>query len=127
MSAAAASASSYAAAAATLTAAGFVPVRGQAYSPTVPPGQVVGTTPAPAAGPVPFGSQVTVQVSLGPQPVSVPSLRGDSLTQAASALHALGLDMGGPYGPPGSSTVLSTDPAEGTSVLPGTTVNVYTL
>ncbi len=125
--AAAASASSYAAAAATLTAAGFVPVRGQAYSPTVPPGQVVGTTPAPAAGPVPFGSQVTVQVSLGPQPVTVPPLRGDSVTQAASALQAIGLDLGGPYGPPGSSTVLSTDPAAGTSVLPGTTVNVYTL
>ncbi len=124
--AAAASAASYAGAAAILTAAGFVPVQGQAYSPTVPVGQVVGTQPTPAAGPVPFGSQVTVQVSLGPQPVTVPSLRGDSIATATGALRALGLQVGGPYGPPGSSTVLSTAPAAGASLLPGATVNVYT-
>ena len=123
---AAASASSYTAAAAALTAAGFTPVKGQAYSATVPAGQVIGTTPAPSAGPVPYGSQVTVQVSLGPQPVAVPSLRGDSVTQAVSALRALGLQVGGPYGPPGSTSVLSTDPAGGASLLPGATVNVYT-
>ena len=47
--------------------------------------------------------------------------------RATSALTALGLQVAGPYGPPGSTTVLSTDPAAGTSVLPGTTVNLYTL
>ena len=124
---AAASASSYADAAAALTAAGFTPVQGQAYSPTVPSGQVIGTTPPPSAGPLPYGSQVTVVVSLGPKPVTLPDLRGDSVGQAESALGALGLKYGGPYGPPGSIKVLSTDPAAGTSVLPGTTVNLYTL
>ena len=38
-----------------------------------------------------------------------------------------GLKVAGPYGPPGSTKVLSTDPAAGTSVQPGTTVNLYTL
>jgi beta-lactam-binding protein with PASTA domain len=35
--------------------------------------------------------------------------------------------VAGPYGPAGSSTVLSLDPAAGTTVAPGTTVNLYTL
>jgi beta-lactam-binding protein with PASTA domain len=58
--------------------------------------------------------------------VTVPSLRGDSIATATGALRALGLQVGGPYGPPGSSTVLSTSPAAGASLLPGATVNVYT-
>ena len=50
---------------------------------------------------------------------------GESVSQAASGLQALGLKVAGPYGPPGRP-VLSTDPAAGASVLPGATVNVYT-
>jgi serine/threonine-protein kinase len=120
------SASTYAAAAATLTAAGFVPAQSNVYSSTVPKGQVVGTSPAPG-GLQPFGSTVTVQVSLGPQPVTVPSLTGESPSAASAALSALGLVAGGPYGPPGATTVISTSPSAGTSVPVGTTVNVYTL
>jgi serine/threonine protein kinase len=120
--------SSYAAAAAALTAAGFAPSQGQAYNASVPAGQVVGTSPDPSAGPQAFGSAVTVIVSLGPQPVTIPaSLVGESVDKATAALQALGLKVAGPYGPPGSNKVLSTDPAPGTSVLPGTTVNLYTL
>jgi beta-lactam-binding protein with PASTA domain len=71
---------------------------------------------------------VTVIVSLGPQPVTIPaSVVGESVDKATAALQALGLKVAGPYGPPGSNKVLSTDPAPGTSVLPGTTVNLYTL
>jgi serine/threonine-protein kinase len=119
--------SSYTAAAARLTAAGFVPSENQEYNASVPTGQVIGTAPSTAAGPQPFGSHVTVDISLGPQPVTIPNVVGDSVATATAALQALGLKVAGPYGPAGSTTVLSTDPAAGTSVLPGTTVNVYTL
>jgi eukaryotic-like serine/threonine-protein kinase len=117
----------YATASAALTAAGFVPTQANVYSSTVPTGQVVGTSPDASVGPVPFGSSVTVDISQGPQPVNIPNVIGQSVAAATSALTALGLQVAGPYGPPGSTTVLSTDPAAGTSVLPGTTVNLYTL
>jgi len=117
--------STYASAAAALTTAGFVPAQANAYSATVPVGQVIGTTPA--AGAQPFGSKVTVNISLGPQPVAIPNVVGSSVAAATAALQALGLNVAGPYGPAGSTTVLSLDPAAGTSVLPGTTVNIYTV
>ena len=116
----------YAAAAAALTAAGFVPSESKIYSSSAPAGQVIATVPAPTAGPVPFGSAVTVQVSLGPKPVTVPSLVDQAPSTAVSALTALGLHAGGPYGPPGSTTVVSTSPAAGASVPLGSTVEVYT-
>ena len=117
--------STYASAAAALTAAGFVPQQSNLYSSTVPVNQVIGTAP-PAGGAQPFGSTVTVQVSLGPQPVTVPSLDGQSPSAATAALTALGLVPGGPYGPSGATTVVSTSPSGGTSVPVGSTVDVYT-
>jgi serine/threonine-protein kinase len=117
--------STYATASAALTALGFVPAQQNAYSATVPTGQVIGTTPA-ASGLQPYGSTVTVQVSLGPQPVIIPNVVSQTLAAATSALQALGLQVAGPYGPPGAQRVLSTDPAAGSSVPPGTTVDIYT-
>ncbi len=120
--------STYATASAALNAAGFVPAQSQAYSPSVPAGQVIDTSPTASAGLQPFGSTVTVVISQGPQPVTIPaSVVGESVGKATTDLQALGLKVAGPYGPPGSNKVLSTDPAPGTSVLPGTTVNLYTL
>jgi eukaryotic-like serine/threonine-protein kinase len=116
--------STYATAAAALTAAGFTPAQSNVYSSTVPKGQVVGTAPAPG-GLQPFGSTVTVQVSLGPQPVIVPSLIEQSPSVAAADLTALGLVPSGPYGPPGATTVISTSPPAGTSLPVGSTVDVY--
>ncbi len=120
------STSSYATAQAVLGKAGFVPSESKEYSSTVPSGQVIGTTPAPTAGPQPFGSPVTVAVSLGPQPVLVPDVVDHSVITATADLEALGLRVAGPYGPPHSNRVISTDPAAGSSVLPGTTVDLYT-
>jgi beta-lactam-binding protein with PASTA domain len=60
--------------------------------------------------------------------VTIPdSVIGESVDKATSTLQGLGLQVAGPYGPKGSNKVLSTDPAPGTSVPPGTTVNLYTL
>ena len=42
------------------------------------------------AGPQPFGSTVTVDVSLGPQPVIIPDVVGQSVAAATAALEALG-------------------------------------
>jgi serine/threonine-protein kinase len=119
-------ASTYATASAALSAVGFVAAQQNAYSATVPTGQVIGTAPAATAGPQPYGSTVTVQVSLGPQPVTIPDVVSQTLAAATSALQALGLQVAGPYGPPGAKRVLSTDPAAGSSVPPGTTVDIYT-
>jgi eukaryotic-like serine/threonine-protein kinase len=116
---------SYASAAAALTAAGFAPVESKIYSSSVQAGLVIGTAPAPG-GLQPYASSVTVQVSLGPQPVTVPSLVGRSPTRAVAELRALGLVPGGPYGPNGGNVVVSTSPSSGTSVPVGSTVNVYT-
>jgi serine/threonine-protein kinase len=120
------STSTYASAQASLTQAGFVSGESKVYSSTVPAGQVIGTTPAPSAGPQPFGSPVTVDVSIGPRPVIVPDVIDHSVVTATADLEALGLHVAGPYGPPHSNRVLSSDPAPGTSVPPGTTVDLYT-
>jgi serine/threonine-protein kinase len=117
--------STYASASAALTPLGFNVAQQNAYSATVTAGQVIGTTPAPTAGPQPFGSTVTVVVSEGPKPVTIPELTTQSVAAATSALEALGLQVGGPYGPAGAHHVLSTDPVAGTSVKPGTTVYIY--
>ena len=118
--------STYATASATLAAAGFVPAEARFYSTSVPSGQVIGTAPAASAGPQPFGSPVTVDVSIGPRPVVVPDLAGHSVASATHALEVLGLHVAGPYGPPDSKKVQSTAPTAGTSVQPGTTVDLYT-
>ncbi len=118
--------SSYTSASAALTAAGFVPAEIKEYNNTVPAGQVLGTSPAAAAGPQPFGSTVTVDLSLGPQPVPIPNLAGRTVAAAIKTLEGLGFHAGGPYGPPGATKVAVTDPTAGSAALPGSTVNVYT-
>jgi len=49
---------------------------------------------------------------------------GHSLSSAVNALQALGLTVN-TYGPGSNGVVIVTTPGAGTSVLPGTTVNVY--
>ena len=117
--------STYASAAAALTAAGFVPVETKLYSSSVPATEVVATVPGVGTV-LPYGSQVTIQISLGPQPVIVPLLIGSSPLAAESELRARGLVVGGPYGPTGSTTVVSSAPAAGSAVPVGSTVDVYT-
>ena len=118
--------STYASAAAALSAAGFTPTQATAYSSSVPAGQVIGTSPDPSAGPAPYGSTVTVNVSLGPQPVPVPNLSGDTAAQATAALQQADLTLGSVYGPSGGHVFHST-PDAGTNVSPGTAVTIYTI
>ena len=116
---------SYNDAAQAITNAGLVPAQTNQYSSSVPQGGVIGTSPG-AGTTANYGSTVTVYVSLGPQMVKVPNLKGQSVDQATAALQKVGLSVGNVYGPSKSQTVLGTDPPEGTSVAVGSSVNLYT-
>jgi serine/threonine-protein kinase len=112
----------YGVAAQTLSGKGFVPVAQNAYSDTVPVGQVVDTNP-PANSLALRGTQVTVHVSQGPQPVTVPNVTGLTVEAASQALTAVGLvpDVQN-YGP--GKPVQSQSPATGTTVKKGSTVTL---
>ncbi len=59
----------------------------------LPEGIVKGTTP-PAGTPLEAGSEVTLIVSLGPNPVAVPSISGQTLDEVRSALEEVNLLLG---------------------------------
>jgi eukaryotic-like serine/threonine-protein kinase len=91
-----------------------------AYSSTVASGQVISWIPT---GTAPAGSTIAISISEGPQPVTVPNVGGDTVAQAIAALEAVGLvpAADGPL----VGHVFDSTPTAGTSVLPGTTVTLY--
>jgi beta-lactam-binding protein with PASTA domain len=95
----------------------------QVYSDTVQPGYVVNTSPGP--GPVPPGTAITVNVSKGPQIVTVPDVTGMSVAQATAALQGRGLQVGNIYGPSKASRVLDTQPGPGSQVAHGSSVDLF--
>jgi serine/threonine-protein kinase len=93
-----------------------------AYSDTVPKGQVVGLSPPPGTQ-VNIGASVVVVLSKGPQPKPVPNVAGQPHDQAFAALTAAGFqpfDEPQVFNPqvPGG-TVTQTVPAVGTVIPPG--------
>jgi eukaryotic-like serine/threonine-protein kinase len=119
-----ASTASFAAAQAALATANLTSVPVQQYSSTVPKGQVIATQP-PAGTRVRVGSQVTVEVSRGPQLVAVPGVAGDSVSQAAGALEAAGFSVSGVTGNP-TATVTGTSPPAGTLMVIHSSVQIIT-
>ena len=119
-----ASAASYTAASAVMNASGLQPIETFAYNNTIPKGAVILTQPPPATSVV-VGSPVTVQVSLGPHLVAVPSVHGDSVTGAAQNLEAQGFSVSGVTGNP-TSTVSGTSPSGGSEILYGSSVQIVT-
>jgi serine/threonine-protein kinase len=104
----------------TLQAIGMKITCTQAYSDTVPNGQVVSWSPT---GTATEGTTVTVVTSQGPQPVTIPDVRGMHVADAITTLQNAGLVVGtitGPY----NGHVTSTSPSNGTQVSKGTTVNI---
>jgi serine/threonine-protein kinase len=82
------------AATATLQGLGFTVQRGQdGRSRDVAPGQVMAVNPDPAAGPVAYGSTVTIQASTGVPQVQVPDVRGRSAEEANQILQGLHLQV----------------------------------
>jgi eukaryotic-like serine/threonine-protein kinase len=115
---------SYDQAAAALQAVGLVAVRADAFSDTVPKDQVIGTAPGAGAS-VNRGGKVTVNVSKGPDLVAVPDVTNKSVQDATTIMQQAGLSIGNVFGPP-NKKVFTTDPAAGTQVKRGSSVNVYT-
>jgi serine/threonine-protein kinase len=82
------------AATATLEQLGFTVVRGDdGRSAEVAVGQVMAVTPDPSAGAQPFGSTVTIQVSMGVPQVTLPDVRGQNGGDATKTLEDLGLKV----------------------------------
>ena len=93
------------------------------FSDTVETGIVVAVDPSQGTE-VARDSVVRVQVSKGPDLVAVPDVAGKTLDQANAALEAAGLVPGGVFGP-AQGQPDSTDPAAGTMVERGSTVDIY--
>jgi len=91
-----------------------------------PEGIVVAQKPGSGAK-VDEGSVVTLNVSKGPQPVSVPNVVGMSFDSASSTLQAQGLSVArgaDVESDQPANTVVDQSPAAGTSVAPGTSITL---
>ncbi|MCY7363735.1 MAG: Stk1 family PASTA domain-containing Ser/Thr kinase [Frankiaceae bacterium] len=107
---------------AALDAAGFTAEVTEVFSESVARGTVVAQDPAD--GQAPRGSAVALQVSKGPELITVPDVTGQRRAQAEAALTALGLKTR-VFAIPGPGTVRSTDPGAGATVRKGATITVY--
>jgi serine/threonine-protein kinase len=97
----------------------------EVYDDVVPPGVVAATDPAPQTQVKP-GTKVTLKVSRGRAPLTVPSVIGQPLAEAQAKLTGMGLkvvvkqqDSDKP-----ATTVLSEDPVDGSGVEKGATVTL---
>jgi serine/threonine protein kinase/beta-lactam-binding protein with PASTA domain len=102
-------------------------VGGRDYSETVPTGRVMSTDPAGGDN-VTRNGTVTATLSRGPERHDVPVLRGMSLDAAQSAIQGAHLSYGdASYAfndKVDKGVVLRSDPAAGTSLRPGTAIDV---
>jgi len=120
--------SSLAEAQATLEQAGFVlGSRTEEFSDDVEQGDIISQDPG-AGEEFEAGTAVSVVVSAGPEEIVVPNVIGQDWIAAAETLQAEGLRVyqearTAPSNEP-ENTVLSTDPAPGTEVEPGTAVRL---
>ena len=85
-------------------------------------GEVMAVDPGPAAGPVPYGGTVRIQVSAGVPLVTVPDVVGKSGDEATAILEAAGLEVEATrfFG----NSVLRQSPAAGETVERGTPVTI---
>jgi serine/threonine-protein kinase len=98
--------------------------RNDVFDDTIPAGQVVSTNP-PAGSKVDRDSTVTVNVSKGPDLVTVPDVTGKNVDDAQTILAQAGLSVANVFGPP-NKRVFTTIPQPGTKVKRGSSVNLYT-
>jgi len=99
----------------------------QTYSDNVPLGKVVRTVPS-IGSQVKRATAVTLVVSKGPAPVSIPALNGQTVVKATSLLAKIGLKLeitDEIYDDASvAGQIISTNPSAGTQVKKGATVNV---
>jgi serine/threonine-protein kinase len=104
----------------------LVPVQApDVYSDTIPKGSVAETVPPPGT-PVPPGAQVTVKLSKGRAPITVPNVVGKDVNEARDILQKAGLvvavtnqDSDKP-----KDQVIAQNPVDGTGVEKRTTVTI---
>ncbi|GAA3171329.1 Stk1 family PASTA domain-containing Ser/Thr kinase [Blastococcus jejuensis] len=112
------------AATANLEQLGFTVTRiDDGRSAAVDKGEVMAVTPDPAAGPVPYASTVSIQVSAGMPQVQVPDVGGKSSAEAKRILEAAGLKVETSSWITGDRVVGQT-PKAGETVDQGTTVKI---
>ena len=109
---------------AALEAVQLTPRQNQSYSEDVPEGYVISVSQAPGTE-VARGSDVVLEVSKGPAPITVPDVRFNSGSVAAAMLEDAGFTVSGIEGSP-SGMVLATDPPAGEKHPRGTAVRVFT-
>jgi eukaryotic-like serine/threonine-protein kinase len=106
-----------------LTDLGFTPVEH-----IVPGGKkgVVTATDPKGGTKLTEGSTVKVNVTSGPTPVSVPDVRGESVSQASDRLHADGFNVNTTFvqSNEAANTVINQTPAPGENAPQGSTVNL---
>ncbi|MEX2290688.1 MAG: Stk1 family PASTA domain-containing Ser/Thr kinase [Mycobacteriales bacterium] len=105
-----------------LSEAGFAAAVTEVFSDTFKKGVVVAQDPA--SGRAPRDSRVALQVSKGPELITVPDVIGKKRKDAQQQLEALGLKVQ-VRAIPGPGTVRSTDPEPGSKVRKGSTVTLY--
>jgi serine/threonine-protein kinase len=103
----------------------LVPARQDAFSDTVPQGQVISTNPV-AGSSVSRDGTVTLVVSAGPDLVTVPDVRHQDPGSATRALEQSGLKVANVFGFPNGQVFFIT-PEQGTRVHRGSSVNLYTI
>jgi serine/threonine protein kinase/beta-lactam-binding protein with PASTA domain len=101
----------FAQAAKLLKAQGFVPKRLEAYSTSIPKGDVISTAPNSSSGPQKYGSTVDVTISKGLEYFPVPDVFGDSVQAATRKLQQAGGFVAVPEGE--GSTVVGEFPRAG--------------
>ena len=106
-----------------LEEAGFTTTVREVFSEDAAKGVVVAQSPAD--GRAPRGSAVALDVSKGPEMITVPDLNGQSREQAQAALEAVGLKANISARPGNGGAVRFQDPPAGTAVRKGTTVTVF--
>jgi serine/threonine-protein kinase len=94
------------------------------YSDSVPAGEPISWTGEGST--LLYGSAVTVEMSLGHAPVTVPNVANGryDVPQAEATLRSEGFTIAGVYGPTGG-TIVYTDPAAGLSEPFGSPVDIY--
>ncbi|HET6352032.1 MAG TPA: PASTA domain-containing protein [Coriobacteriia bacterium] len=99
-----------------------------AYSALVPEGSVISQNPAPGT-PVIIASKVSLVVSKGPQPTTVPFTTSQSLAAAKAALEGRGFVVGDIFYEYSTvvtkDRVIRTDPLAGTGSFQGQRVNLF--
>jgi serine/threonine-protein kinase len=98
----------------------------EVFDELIPVGKVVSTDPVGGTS-VKRETPVTLLVSKGPAPVEIPPIIGTLLTDANTALAAIGLTAEAieeKFDDSAAGTILSTDPIPGTTVPKGTVIKV---